>query len=217
MPLPLLTALLLGTLPPAPPVATLAHDTALLTTPDLPGWELVTTPAATLPQVAVLRADGVLAVTGAEPRGFLATTTAHHDYRLHVEWRWSGKPGNSGVLVHIASGPRDRVWPLCFQIQTKHGAAGDLLPMAGATFAEKLSTPPDAKTPQLNHAAPGSEKPAGEWNECDILCSRDVITVFINGVLQNRVSGCTPAAGRLGFQLEGAPFELRNLRLADLE
>jgi hypothetical protein len=88
--------------------------------------------------------------------------------------------------------------------------------MAGARFAEKLSTPPEAKTPQLNHAAPDSEHPSGEWNSCDIVCRGDTITVTINGVVQNRVTGCSLREGRIGFQLEGAPYELRHVRLTPL-
>jgi hypothetical protein len=89
--------------------------------------------------------------------------------------------------------------------------------MAGATFAEKLTSPPDAKTAVLAHAAPDSEKPAGEWNACDITCRGDTIEVVINGVLQNRVTQAVPRAGRIGFQFEGAPFELRNVSVVRLD
>jgi hypothetical protein len=89
--------------------------------------------------------------------------------------------------------------------------------MAGATFAEKLSTPPDAKTAILNHAAPDSEKPAGEWNTCDITCRGDTVEVAINGVVQNRVTRAEPHAGRIGFQFESVPFELRNVSVVRLD
>ena len=99
----------------------------------------------------------------------------------------------------------------------KNKAVGDLLPMAGATFAEPLSTPPDAKTPQLNHAAADSERAVGEWNTCDIICRGDTIEVTVNGVRQNRVSGLSVKAGKVGFQLEGTPFELRNVSITPLQ
>lgn len=182
---------------------------------DLTGWEFVTIQARDIREVCTLRPDGVIAVSG-EPVGFLATTASHANYRLHAEWRWPGKPGNSGVLVHISPGPKDRAWPLSFQIQTKHGNAGDLLPMAGATFAEPLTSPADAATRIRARTAPDSEKPAGEWNTCDITCRGDTIEVEINGVRQNSASRLSPAAGRVGFQLEGAPFELRQVRLDPL-
>jgi unsaturated rhamnogalacturonyl hydrolase len=184
--------------------------TALLT-----GWEFVTDPPTPIAQVCTVKPDGVVGVSGS-PVGYIATIASYRDYRLHAEWRWTGKPGNSGALVHISSGPKDRQWPVCFQVQWKNKAVGDLLPMAGATFAEALSTPPGSKTPQLNRVGVDSERDVGEWNSCDVICRGDVIEVTINGVVQNRVTGVSVAAGRVGFQLEGTPFELRNVSIAPL-
>jgi hypothetical protein len=180
----------------------------------LPGaWEAVTTPAASLSDIVTMRPDGVVAVSG-QPAGYIATVASYRNYRLHVEWRWSGKPGNAGVLLHISPGPMDRVWPLSVQVQTKHGSAGDLLPMAGARFAEPLS---GGAVPAKARIAPDSEKPAGEWNSCDIVARDGVVEVSINGVMQNKASALTPGAGRIGFQLEGTPYELRRVTLVPLE
>jgi subtilisin family serine protease len=192
----------------------------LLNGHDLAGWEYVTTPAAELSSVCHYNPDGSLAVAG-KPVGFLATKATYENYRLHAEWRWpaaAAKNSNSGVLLHIASGPvNNTAWPVCFQMQMKLSRAGDLLPMAEAKFAEKLTTPPDAKTPQLDRAAAASEKPLGEWNSCDIVCRAGALEVTINGVLQNKVTHCVPAAGKVGFQLEGTPYELRHVLLTPLE
>jgi len=184
---------------------------------DLTGWELVAADkTAALADICTIKPDGVIAVSG-RPTGFFQTTASYTNYRIHVEWRWSGKPGNGGVLVHIASGAIDRnTWPLSFQIQTKNKAVGDLLPMAGAKFAETLTSAPNAAVAQRAHTAADSEKPAGEWNACDIVCNAGTIEVTVNGVLQNRVSQCAPATGKVGFQLEGTPFELRNVTLTPL-
>jgi hypothetical protein len=184
---------------------------------DLAGWEYLTPDHATLAEVCVVKPDGVLAVAG-KPNGYLATVASHANYRLHAEWRWPDKPGNGGVLVHISSGPIDRnIWPRCYQVQTKNKFVGDLLPMADAKFAEALSTPPEAKPPLLSHSAPDSEKPAGEWNACDIVCRGDTIEVTINGVRQNKVTDYSVHEGKISIQLEGTPFELRNVTLAPLE
>ena len=177
--------------------------------------DIVTTPGAALESVWQPRADGVIAVAG-KPSGFIATRDTYTDYRLHVEWRWTGKPGNGGVLLHVASGPKDGVWPYSIQVQTKHGAAGDLLPMAGATFNEPLTTAPGAYPPIKAHVAADSERPPGEWNSMDVLVLGGCIDVTINGVAQNAVTIAQPATGRIGFQLEGTPYELRNLRVERL-
>jgi hypothetical protein len=183
---------------------------------DLVGWELVTTPAASLDSVAAMRPDGVIAVAG-QPAGFFATVASYRNYRLHAEWRWSGKPGNAGVLLHISPGPMDRVWPLSLQVQTKHGSAGDLLPMAAASFAEPLTSAADAPVRIKARMAADSEKPAGEWNSCDIVARDSTVQVSINGVLQNAATKVEPHEGRVGFQLEGAAYELRRVTLTPLD
>lgn len=180
---------------------------------DFSGWELRTEPAAAVDSVFTVQPGGVIAASGL-PLGFLATTASYRNYKLHVEWRWPGKTGNGGVLLHISEGPLDRVWPLSQQVQTKFGAVGDLLPMAGARFAEPLT---GDKPPVKAHIAASSEKPAGEWNSAEIVSRDGVIEVTVNGVLQNRISNAAPREGRVGFQLEGTPYELRNVTLAPLD
>lgn len=182
---------------------------------DFSGWELVTLPPAPVAASFTQLPDGVIASTG-NPVGYLATSATYSDYRLHVEWRWSGKPGNAGVLLHIAGGPKDRAWPESLQVQTKHGSVGDLLPMAGARFAEPLTSAPGASVPLKGRVNPDSEKPAGEWNSVDIVSRAGSLEVTVNGVRQNAITGAQPASGRIGFQLEGAPYELRNVTLAPL-
>jgi hypothetical protein len=120
------------------------------------------------------------------------------------------------VLLHVASGPKDGVWPYSIQVQTKHGSAGDLLPMAGATFNEPLTTAPGAYPPIKARTAADSERAPGEWNSMDVLVRGGCIDVTINGVKQNSVTIAQPATGHIGFQLEGTPYELRNLRVERL-
>lgn len=197
-----------------PPPLTLFNGT------DLTGWSLVTPDGTDIAKVCHVTADGAMAVAG-KPIGYLLSDARYPNYRLHVEWRWpvgSAKNCNSGILVDLVGGPVDRkTWPVCIQVQTKNTRAGDLLPMAGATFAEPLSTPPGAPTPQLNRREASSEKPLGEWNTCDVVCRDGTIECTVNGVLQNRVTGCNPASGGIGIQLEGFPYELRNIWLNPLK
>ncbi|MCC2972337.1 DUF1080 domain-containing protein [Massilia sp. IC2-476] len=177
--------------------------------------DAVTTPAADAAALWSRDAAGVIHLAG-KPSGFIATRASYANYRMHLEWRWPGKPGNAGVLLHVASGPRDGVWPLSIQVQTKHGFAGDVLPMAGASFAETLTSAPGAYPAIKGRLGANSERPAGEWNSADILSRDGVIEVTVNGVPQNRVTAADPRAGRIGFQLEGAPYELRNIRITPL-
>jgi hypothetical protein len=198
--------------PPAPAIDLLGDRS-------LAAWEFISATPTTLASVCTLSPEATLSIVG-KPVGYLATKISHQNYQLHLEWRWpvdAAKNSNSGILLHIDSGPAGSTpWPICFQTQLKLGRAGDLLPMVTARFAEKLSSPPEAKTPQLDRTAVSSEKPPGEWNVCDLICRGDTIEIFVNGVLQNRVTKCLPSSGRLGLQLEGTPFEVREIRLTPL-
>ena len=89
------------------------------------------------------------------------------------------------------------------------------LPESGWTPVVLTSAP--GKTQQIDRQKSDSEKPLGEWNAIDVVCRGDAIEVTINGVAQNRVTGSKPAAGKIGFQLEGQPYELRNVRFTPLE
>ena len=181
---------------------------------DFAGWEFVATPAADIGTVCKLLPGGIIAANGT-PVGYVATTASYQNYRLHAEWRWTGKAGNSGILIHLNSKPSEPGWPLSIQMQMKTKFVGDLMPMAGATFAEPLE--PSPKNPRRPHTAPDSEKAAGEWNTCDIVSRNGTIEVTINGVLQNKVSAAAPSAGRIGFQFEGDAFELRQVRLVQFD
>ena len=69
--------------------------------------------------------DGKLVSLG-KPEGHLLTDGRYRDYRLEVEYRFSGKPGNCGVLVH-ASTPRAlyKMFPQSIEVQMMSGNAGD--------------------------------------------------------------------------------------------
>ena len=56
------------------------------------------------------------------------------------------------------------------------------------------------------------EKPAGEWNETEITCSKGHLSVTINGVLVNEAD-CQESEGYIALQSEGGPIEFRNVYL----
>lgn len=175
------------------------------------GWQFVAPGNPDIHTVCKPETGGVWKIAG-KPVGYLVTPQPHRNFSLHLEWSWIGKPGNGGVLLNVSSGPVDREWPTCIQVQLKNTRTGDLLPMAGATFAEL----PGAGAKQLDRQAADSEKPAGQWNSIDITCRGDSLECSINGVRQNAATHCTPAEGRIGIQLEGTPFKLRNFRVTPL-
>ena len=69
--------------------------------------------------------DGMLVSLG-KPFGHLLTEKEFENYRLIVEYRFVGKPGNCGVLVH-ASKLRNlyKMYPKSIEVQMNHTHAGD--------------------------------------------------------------------------------------------
>ncbi len=142
-------------------------------------------------------------------KGYLRTKKNYSAFKLHAEWMWPEKDekGNSGILVDIQS--PDTVWPKCVQINFKEDNAGDLIAMNGAEFKEAVGKPKDTAL----KLSKSSEKPAGEWNTCDIICSGDSMVVYVNNILQNKATKILEPTGKIGWQLETKPIGLRNIYL----
>ena len=67
--------------------------------------------------------DGKLVSLG-KPEGHLVTNARYRDYRLEVEYRFSGKPGNSGVLIHAStSRALYKMFPQSIEVQLMSGNA----------------------------------------------------------------------------------------------
>jgi hypothetical protein len=161
--------------------------------------------------------DGVLRCVGTG-KGYVRTTAAYADYHLRLQWRWPARPGNSGVLVNLVGA--DLAWPKCVECQLANGRAGDFAFFSDARGKEEIVSrnPAGVSTGRLsrNAAAGAVEKPAGEWNTYDIVVAGDTITVSVNGVQVNRMTGVVPGAGMIAFQAEGAPIDFRNIELTPL-
>ncbi len=185
-----------------------ARNAPLFNGEDLSNWTPYLEQAGADPAATWQVSDGVIHCTGT-PRGYIQTVAPFADYMLHVEWRWPEKPGNSGILLHTQ--PPDKIWPTCIEAQLMNGNAGDVILMA-TTINEPT---PDGKS-RLPRQADSSEKPAGEWNAADILCSGDKIEITVNGKLQNKVTGASVRSGTIALQSEGAPIEFRNVWLRPL-
>lgn len=158
--------------------------------------------------------DGLLKCTG-KPTGYIRTEQSYRDYKLTAEWRFvkiAPKADNGGILVHIQL--PDKLWPPCIQCQGKHDAVGDLFLMGGAESKEHLGT--DANTPLVKHGD-SAEKPVGEWNTCELVCSGNFVKVYVNGRFMNETTESTVTSGKIGFQSEGASFEVRKVFIEPLE
>ncbi len=197
---------------------------------DLTGWAADVPAAdkdASVPPSFVVR-DGLLVSMG-EPRGHLITDRSFSNYRLEVEYRFSGKAGNCGVLVH-ASKPRALydMFPQSIEVQMQSGDAGDFW-----CIGENIEVPDMVKRrprgegqaygggPQdarrILNLTDGSEKPLGEWNRMVIECRGDEIKVWVNDDLVNAGFNSTASSGKIALQAEGTEVEFRKVELTPLD
>ena len=150
--------------------------------------------------------NGILKISDAST-GYLRTKKEYKNFILSVEWRWTKVAANSGVLIHIQA--KDTIWPVCYQVQQKVNAAGDIICMNGLWAKECIDTV-KFTVPKMN---PSNEKPVNEWNSMKVISNDGNLAVYINELLQNKISGMTARKGFIGFQAEGKPIEFRNLKI----
>lgn len=158
--------------------------------------------------------DGVLRCEGT-PNGYIRTEESYANYKLHVEWRWPEKAGNSGVLLHRAG--IDKVWPMCIEAQLMNQSAGDFWMMSNATLEVDGKQVGPKKFAGSKKKGDANEKPDGEWNSYDIICNGGDIKLIVNGKVLNGGIKANPSSGAICLQSEGAPIEFRNIVLGPLD
>jgi hypothetical protein len=162
-------------------------------------------------QVWSVKPGGLLACTG-NPKGYMRTEKAYKDYHFRMEYRWTGKTGNNGVLVHMTG--EDTVWPKSLECQGMFHNQGDFFEIGGFEFNEHKSGGHRVKGRRVLKYGEHNEKEAAEWNVYEVWAVGDTVRPYVNGKLMNEASGCVIAAGKICLQSEGAPIEFRNITLA---
>lgn len=175
---------------------------------DLSNWIFMLRDPTSHPDSVFTVKDGVIHISG-DPFGYMRTTEEYSDYKLHAEWRYPSELSNSGIFIH-AQIP-DTIWPECFECQLQAGNAGDFICMNGSKMNEQ-----ENDSWIIKKTNPSNEKPLGEWNSMEVTCSSDKITVYVNGVFQNRATGISAVKGYICLQSEGKDIEFRNILITKL-
>ena len=169
--------------------------------------------------------NGMLVSLGT-PRGHLISDAVYKDYRLEIEYRFAGEPGNCGVLVH-ASTPRAlyKMFPKSIEVQMEHENAGDFWCIVEDITTDNMEEKrgpkaewgiTEGKSRRIKNLTDGSEKPLGEWNNMVMECVNDKVKVWVNGVLVNYGYDATANSGQIAIQAEGAEVEIRKLELTPI-
>ncbi len=169
--------------------------------------------------------NGLLVSMG-RPEGHLITKDIYENYRLTVQYRFAGKPGNCGVLVH-ASKHRALydMFPKSIEVQMMHENAGDFWCIVEDIKVDNMEARrgpkenwgiTEGKERRIINLTDNSEKPLGQWNEMVIECKNDTIKVWVNGDLVNNGYAATAQRGKIALQAEGAEVEFRKVELQPL-
>ena len=188
--------------------------------PDVP--EMDTNAAAKSP--FIIR-NGLLVSMG-KPGGHLISKDEYENYRLRVEYRFAGVPGNCGVLVH-ASTPRAlyKMFPKSIEVQMENKNAGDfwcIQENINTVNMEERRGPKaewgvsEGKQRRIKNLTDNSEKPVGEWNTMVIECVRSSVKVWVNNDLVNYGFNCTANKGKIAIQAEGSEVEFRKIELTKI-
>ena len=189
---------------------------------DLDGWKVDVPHLDKNPngKVPFIVRDGLLVSLG-KPNGHLVHQEINQNYRLEVEYRFVGKPGNCGVLVH-ASKPRAlyKMFPKSIEVQMYHKNAGDfwcIVENIKVPNMEKRRGAPEkwgiteGKARRILNLTDGSENEPGQWNQMNIEVLEDEIKAWVNGDLVNHGYDCTAKKGKIAIQAEGSEVEFRKI------
>ena len=167
---------------------------------DLSGWKVIGPECWSA-------AEGVLRCTG-EGGGWVHTEKQYADFDLRLEYKISPE-GNSGVFFRAPD--EGEPWRSGFEVQIldDYGDEPDTH-TAGAIY--------DILAPSKN-----ASKPAGEWNQEEVICRGRQLMVILNGERVIDVNLDSDArlkeragSGYLGVQNHGNLVEFRNIRVRPL-
>ena len=165
---------------------------------DLTGWKVFPEKA----DKAFAVKDDAISVVGS-PAGYVYTDKSYTNYVLKFDWKFL-KDGNSGILVHIQD---HKVWPRSLEVQGMQKQHGSIIPI-GIKAKSKV----DAK-------AQKEAIKVGEWNTTEITVKNGQVDTKINGthVSTATITSDDVKSGPIGFQSEGSPLLLKDLKIKVLE
>ncbi len=208
--------------------ASASRTISLFNGKDLTGWHVDVPAKDKNPNIkpTFIVRNGMLVSLGT-PAGHIITDALYENYRLEVEYRFAGKPGNCGVLVH-ASTPRAlyKMFPKSIEVQMYHQNAGDFW-----CIVEDITVPDmikrrgpkenwgitEGKGRRILNLTDNSEKKVGEWNRMVIECVGDEVKAWLNGDLVNHGKKCTATKGQIALQAEGSEVEFRKVLLTPIQ
>jgi hypothetical protein len=179
--------------------------------------------------------DGTVRCTG-KPVGVTRSKKPYTNFELVARWRHLQSGGNSGIFVWANEASMEGLKPgrlpgggievqildhgYTEQFEKKTGKKADWFTTHGDVFPVGTSkmTPFPPVSPNGLRSFPSKRlsKGVNEWNHYYVRCVNGEIRLWVNGEEVSGGTGCTPSAGYLCLESEGAPVEFRDLRIREL-
>jgi Domain of Unknown Function (DUF1080) len=195
------------------PIAPTGHIN-LFNGKDFSGWNFWTKTKLSPEQIWSVK-NGMLECA-AVPASYMRTVQTFENYKLTVVWRFvkvTPKSDNIGILIHMRS--PDELRPVCIKCQGQHNNQGGFWLYHGFT-CDQYQGPKTLENVHIPATSGSNENPVGQWNTFVLICKGKDVKFYVNGKLDNQLTGCNPSFGNIGIQTEGGQIELSKMYLDPL-
>jgi hypothetical protein len=179
--------------------------------------------------------DGEVHCTG-KPVGVTRSVKQYTNFELVAQWRHLSSGGNSGIFLWSPEEAFQELKPNALprggievqvldhgyaeQYEKKTGKKPDWFTTNGDVFPVGKSSmkpfPPVAPDGKRSFPRKNLSKGQGEWNHYYIRAINGEVRLWVNGEEVSGGSNCTPSAGYLCLESEGAPVDFKGLRIREL-
>lgn len=170
------------------------------------------------------------------PIGVARLKSPVKNFELVLEWRFLRPAGNSGVFVWVTpeslaklnhrtrlpSGIEVQVLDHAYltEYEKSTGKKADWFTTNGDVFSVGTSSmkpfPPSSPDGRRSFPRKNLSKGWGQWNHYYVRGINGEVRLWVNGEEVSGGSSCSPAAGYLCLESEGAPIDFKKLRLREL-
>ena len=193
---------------------------------DLSGWDIDVPQSEGNPDIqpSFIVRDGKLVTLG-NPAGHIITKKSFENYRLTLDYRFSVKAGDCGLLIHCSKlRALSSIYPQSIEIQIQPGRTGDfwcnmenieVIDMEKRRSRKKGQKFGGGKNDarHISKLTHQPEKSLGEWNTMVVECKDKEVKVWINEVLVNHGTKATTNQGKIAIQADGTEVEFRKIEV----
>jgi TonB family protein len=145
-------------------------------------------------------------------RGWVRTDTVFLDFILRLEYRIAKKDAEAGVVLRAVVARPDS-WPVGgYRVSVRQNRLGEQHAGAVTSYKGKVRALEASSTVNMQAEVSAED----DWQQLEIRCDGDRLTVRLNGSVINDVQGTEWLAGYIGIEGVRGDVEFRNMSLTKL-